>query len=85
LLPEPVGTALLALRGDAGANDPVFGSHKGSQSLTERSVNYMLKRTAKRAGIAETVLPHWLRHAHGSHALDRGATLAEVADDARPR
>ena len=22
--------------------------------------------------------PHWLRHAHGSHALDRHATLAEV-------
>ncbi len=22
--------------------------------------------------------PHWLRHAHGSHALDRGASLAEV-------
>ena len=21
---------------------------------------------------------NWLRHAHGSHALDRGATLAEV-------
>ena len=38
----------------------------------------MLKRAARRAGIAETVSPHWLRHAHGSHALDRGATLAEV-------
>jgi len=26
----------------------------------------------------EAVSPHWLRHAHGSHALDRGATLSEV-------
>ena len=78
LLPAAVSKSLLALRGDAGANDPVFASHKGSGRLTERTVNYMLKRTAKRAGIAETISPHWLRHAHGSHALDRGATLAEV-------
>ena len=38
----------------------------------------MVKRTARRAGINEAVSPHWLRHAHGSHALDRGATLAEA-------
>ena len=38
----------------------------------------MIKRAAKKAGIAETVSPHWLRRAHGSHALDRGVTLAEV-------
>ena len=78
LLPQVVSASLLALRGDAGANDPVFASHKGGRRLTERTVGYMLKRTAKRAGIADTVSPHWLRHAHGSHALDRGATLAEV-------
>jgi integrase/recombinase XerD len=78
LLPTIVSASLLNLRGDAGANDPVFASHKGGRRLTERTVGYMLKRTAKRAGIADTVSPHWLRHAHGSHALDRGATLAEV-------
>ena len=78
LLPDVVSPSLLALRGDASANDPVFASYKGGQRLTERTVGYMLKRAAKRAGIAETVSPHWLRHAHGSHALDRGATLAEV-------
>ena len=22
--------------------------------------------------------PHWLRHAHGSHAIERGASLPEV-------
>jgi integrase/recombinase XerD len=78
LLPGVVSVSLLCLRGDAGANDPVFASHKGARRLTERTVGYMLKRAAKRAGIAETVSPHWLRHAHGSHALDRGATLPEV-------
>jgi integrase/recombinase XerD len=78
LLPQLVSASLVALRGDASANDPVFASHKGGRRLTERTVGYMLKRTAKRAGLAEPVSPHWLRHAHGSHALDRGATLAEV-------
>ena len=77
LLPETVATAILALRSDAGANDPVFASRKGGR-LSARAVNYMLKRAAERAGITGAISPHWLRHAHGSHALDRGATLAEV-------
>ena len=46
--------------------------------LTERAVNGMVKRTARKAGINEAVSPHWLRHAHGSHAIDRGASLPEV-------
>ena len=69
--------SLLALRGGAGANDPVFPSRRGG-TLTERAVNYMLKRAAKRAGTTGAVSPHWLRHARGSHALDRGAALPEV-------
>jgi integrase/recombinase XerD len=56
----------------------VFATRKGGQRLKQRAIGYMLKRTAKRAGITQPVSPHWLRHAHGSHALDRGATLAEV-------
>jgi integrase/recombinase XerD len=38
----------------------------------------MIKRAAKAAGIKEAVSPHWLRHAHGSHAIERGASLPEV-------
>ena len=67
-----------ALRGEAGANDAVFPSREGGGHLTERTVNGMVKRTAARAGINEAVSPHWLRHAHGSHAIDRGASLPEV-------
>ena len=65
------------LRGDAGANDPLFATRTGVR-LKQRAISYMLKRTAKRAGITQPVSPHWPRHAPGSHALDRGATLAEV-------
>ena len=78
LLPEVVSRSLLSLRGDAGANDPVFASRKGGGHLTGRAVNGMVKRAAKKAGITTAVSPHWLRHAHGSHAIDRGATLPEV-------
>jgi len=77
LLPEAVSGQLLSLRGDAGNNDAVFAARHGGP-LTERAINYMIKRAAERAGITGAVSPHWLRHAHGSHALDRGATLAEV-------
>ena len=78
LLPEIVSRALLSLRGEAGANDAVFPSREGGGHLTERTVNGMVKRAAAKAGINEAVSPHWLRHAHGSHAIDRGASLPEV-------
>jgi integrase/recombinase XerD len=77
LLPEIVSRSLLSLRGNVGANDPVFASRKGAH-LTERAVNGMVKRAAAKAGNPEAVSPHWLRHVHGSHAIDRGAFLPEV-------
>jgi|SRR5262245_22005237 len=77
LLPDVVSRSLLSLRSDAGAGDPVFASRQGG-SLTERAVNGMVKRTARKAGLSEAISPHWLRHAHGSHAIDRGASLPEV-------
>ena len=70
LLPEVVSRSLLSLRTDAGASDPVFASPRGGH-LTERAVNDMLKRAAKLSA-------HWLRHAHASHAIDRGAALPVV-------
>jgi integrase len=38
----------------------------------------MVKRSARKAGINVAVSSHCLRHAHGSHAIDRGASLPEV-------
>jgi integrase/recombinase XerD len=38
----------------------------------------MVKRAAKAADINAAVSPHWLRHAHGSHAMERGTSLPEV-------
>jgi integrase/recombinase XerD len=78
LVPAIVSRSLLSLRGDAGTNDPVFASRKGGGKLTERAVHAMVKRAAKAANITDAVSPHWLRHAHGSHAIERGASLPEV-------
>jgi integrase/recombinase XerD len=76
LLPEVVSRALLALRGEADANDPVFVNKKGERYA--RAVHRMIKKAAEAAEINADVSPHWLRHAHGSHAIERGASLPEV-------
>jgi site-specific recombinase XerC len=57
LLPAIVSRALLSLRGDVGANDPVFASRKGGGHLIERGVHFMVKRAAAKAGINEDVSP----------------------------
>jgi integrase/recombinase XerD len=84
LLPAIVSKALLALRGDADANNPLFASRKGGRPLMVRAVHAMVKRAAAKAGIdpevAARISPHWLRHAHASHAIDGGATVPKVQE-----
>jgi integrase/recombinase XerD len=46
--------------------------------MYERAVHRTIKKAAEAAGISADVLPHWLRHAHGSHVIERGASLPEV-------
>jgi integrase len=65
---------LVALRCEAGPDEPVFRSRKGS-ALDPSQVHRIVRAAAKRAGLDGDVSPHWLRHAHASHALDRGAPL----------
>jgi integrase/recombinase XerD len=79
LLPDIVSRSVLTLRGDAKDNDPVFPNSRGTGGpLTERAVHAMVKRAAVKAGLNQAISPHWLRHAHGSHAIARGASLPEV-------
>lgn len=55
---------------------------------TKRTVQRIVSRAAGRAGLehadgsSKDVSPHWLRHAHISHALDRGAPSHLVRDTA---
>jgi integrase/recombinase XerD len=74
LMPQSVWNVLQLLRIDASENSPVFRSRKGGH-LDESQVWRIVRKASKRAGISKAVSCHWLRHAHASHALDRGAPI----------
>lgn len=74
LVPKSVWISLMSLRGDAHEQAPVFRSRKGGH-LDESMVWRIVRKASKRAGIEKAVSCHWLRHAHASHALDRGAPI----------
>jgi integrase/recombinase XerD len=75
LLPASVWRDLEALREDSTADDgPVFRSRKGG-ALTARQAQRLVEAAARRAGLRAGVSPHWLRHAHATHALERGAPI----------
>lgn len=61
---------------------PIFRSRKSGQDgkpmpIGVRQAERITKSAAKKAGIktAQEVSPHWLRHAHASHAMERGAKV----------
>ena len=65
---------LAAIRGEAMGDDPVFRSREGG-ALDPSQVHRIVKAAAARAGLSADVSAHWLRHAHASHSLDRGAPI----------
>ena len=52
----------------------VFQSQK-NKNLSPNRVREIVTAAKFRAGIKKRVSPHWLRHCHASHALDRGAPI----------
>ena len=51
----------------------MFPSRKGQKPLNVRQIQRIVKGAAVRAGLSEQASTHWLRHAHATHALNRGA------------
>ena len=74
LLPVGVWGQLLGLKATAGADASVFASRSG-KPLERSRVTRIVREASQRAGITANVSTHWLRHAHASHALDRGAPI----------
>jgi integrase/recombinase XerD len=77
LLSANTWKALATIRNGAGSDDFVFRSrktHNGAQ-LDRLQVHRIVKAAAARAGLPPEVSAHWLRHAHASHSLDRGAPI----------
>jgi len=75
LLKPKVWQQLLSIQGDARATDPVFRSRKGGGPLDASQVRRIVYAAARRAGLPQKISPHWMRHAHASHALDRSAPI----------
>ena len=71
-IPKPLYVELVALK--ESAIPQVFSNYK-KKRLSVRSINYILKDAAKRAGVTEKVSPHWLRHSHATHSLAAGCDL----------
>jgi integrase/recombinase XerD len=88
LLDQATWTEVMSLKTkESGLDDYVFQSRqawspKGKQDrrMDESSVNRIVKAAAKRAGITGDVSPHWMRHAHATHALERGAPITLVKE-----
>jgi len=74
ILPLSVWLALSELKKNARPDDPVFRSRKGGH-LDPVQVHRIIKAAAKRAGLPDSFSAHWLRHAHASHSIDRGAPI----------
>lgn len=75
LLPQPLWEELLDWRPvDAKEGDPLVVSRKGGR-LDVSQVRRIVRKAAERAEIGKPISPHWLRHAHATHALERGCPL----------
>ena len=75
LLKPKVWQQLLSIKEEAKAVDPVFRSRKGGGALDVSQVRRIVYAAARKAGLEQKVSPHWMRHAHASHALDRAAPI----------
>ena len=73
-LPASVWKLVTGLRKGREVEDPVFVSRKKGP-LSDAQVWRIVSAAGKRAGIKVNVSPHWMRHAHASHALDHGAPI----------
>ena len=78
IIPTSLWRELEELRGDSRKSDPVFKSRQGDGFMTRATVWNVVKSAAKRIGL-NNPSPHWVRHSHASHSLDRGAPIHLVS------
>ena len=51
--------------------------------LTRQRLWQIVRAASNRAGLGKAVSPHWCRHAHASHAIERGAPISVVQSTLR--
>jgi integrase/recombinase XerD len=79
MLPSAIWRELLHWRQHAALDAPVFPSGRGGGHLHVSSIERIVAKAAARAGLELAVSPHWLRHSHATHALERGSPIDLVA------
>jgi integrase/recombinase XerD len=76
LLPSSIWGELVRFRQHASLGAPLFASRgRRGGHLDQPAVWRIVARAARRAGLEGNVSPHWLRHSHATHALERGAPI----------
>lgn len=73
VVPEVITQELLSLNNEG----PIFRNHRGGR-LSARQARRVITQISIEAG--HSLSPHWLRHAHASHALDNGAPIHLVKE-----
>lgn len=73
IIPAGLYQDLIKFGGSESAESPVFLSRQKGEALKARQIENIVSAAGKRAGIQGKVSPHWLRHSHASHGLDRGS------------
>lgn len=74
LLNENIWNELIEFRTNKNLDNPVFVSNRGRGQFTRQHIFDVVKAAGDRA-LLPNVSPHWLRHAHASHSLERGAPI----------
>ena len=72
-----VSAYLASPEGPGAAAGPLFRGPRGGR-LTTRTVQNIVRRWARAAGLGQAVTPHTLRHSFATHLLDGGADLKAV-------
>jgi len=79
LIPQGVADLLRTLSpgNEVKPGRPIFTSMTSGDRLGVRAAREAVYRAAEKVG-KDTLSPHWLRHAHATHALDRGCPIHVV-------
>lgn len=78
LLPPALARDLTRHRIDLGGGDDEWMWPARAGHVSPRSMQRALRLASERLNFSEPITPHVLRHAHGTHAVERGAPLHVV-------